>query len=210
MAPRVLLISLEKQPHFDESYADLLAALRAKSEMLEATSPQIALDFLGLPTPIAAVLVTDPGLIHNNKFIKLLSKVVAYAREGGTLIFCGHCSSLGKFPAFNKFFERTLCVRWRFGSYTGNDFVLNNRCSTERFRKLSTMPQKYLMIAVHLFGVPVESQVYIKPNISPLKSEESPIVFAKYGLGHVGWSGQVSPDPLCADVIVAMCNLQDG
>lgn len=215
--PKVLLISLAKQPFFDEMYVGLLRALRERSEVLEATNEVTANEYLRLPsTDLAAVFITDPSVIET-RFASIASNIVQYAREGGTVIIGGHCSSFGRPKQFNKFFERQLSLPWRFGEYHRTTFSLNPSVAHDRFRK-PNIPKSCSMKAVHIAGAPLESRVYVPTAASRIESnvfaselvtnhQESPVVFAEYGRGHMAWIGDVNTEDVSTILILEMCNL---
>ncbi|CAM6096929.1 unnamed protein product [Calypogeia fissa] len=218
---KVLIVALEQHSFFTSLYTGLLTALREKAELvLEVTTPAKAIEHLTtIPsTDVAAVLVADPAVILP-KFAKVASKLVQYARDGGTLIFGGLCSSFGRPDDFGKFFERTLILPWKFGSYHRTTFVLNPAmvAANDRFAK-PFVPKSCSMKAVHIAGAAPESRVYIATDGSVIESmvfsptritdrSESPVLFAEYGRGFVAWIGDVNAEAESTAVVVAICNL---
>lgn len=215
---KVIIISLGQSGFFKNMCRSLLTALRERADVLEATTVETAIEHLGLPTAeIAAVLVGDPDVILP-KFVKVASKMVKFARDGGTLIFGGLCSSFGGPDDFDKFFERIMSLPWKFGSCHRTTFALNPAAARhERFARHS-MPNSYSMKAVHITRAAPESHLYVSMANSVVESlvfapdpitdrTESPILFAEYGRGFVAWIGDINLEVESTAVVVAMCNL---
>lgn len=75
--PRIVLLSLEKQPYFDEQYYDLLTTLKVHADVEEVTQREharAAFGFDGTPRP-TAVLVTDAGLLSDHRPTPLVRDV---------------------------------------------------------------------------------------------------------------------------------------
>ena len=190
----VLLISLDKQPLFDDMYSQVLAKLRSKADVTEVTHIASAMQHLLVVHQYAAVIVTDPGLMDKG-FIAVQEKLVDYARAGGTVIFGFHCSSFVRPNDLARFFN------WKSGDYTRSMFSLNHSANPVFMsRRGPNLPKQYSMKALHLSGTRAEDRIYIS---SP-GSTQSPAVFAKYGNGNLGWVGDVNTEDGTTELLLTM------
>ncbi|KAH8589799.1 U1biquitin-specific peptidase-like protein [Bisporella sp. PMI_857] len=199
----VLLISLDKQPFFDDMYSQVMAKLRSKADVTEVTHIASAMKHLLAAHQFAAVIVTDPEVMDNG-FVAVQEKLVDYARAGGTVIFGFHCSSFVRPNDLARFFKETWSVNWQSGAYTRSMLSLNHRANPVFMsRRGPNLPQQFSMKALHLIGTRAEDRIYIS---SP-GSTESPAVFAKYGDGNLGWIGDVNTEDGTTELILTMCGV---
>jgi hypothetical protein len=199
----VLLISLNKQPFFDDMYSQVMAKLRSKADVTEVTHIASAMQHLLVAHQYAAAVVTDPEVMDKG-FIAVQEKLVDYARAGGTVVFGFHCSSFVRPNDLARFFKETWSVNWKSGDYTRSMFSLNHQAnSVFRSRRGHNLPQQYSMKALHLRGTRAEDRIYIS---SP-SSNQSPAVFAKYGDGNLGWIGDVNTEDGTTELLLTMCGI---
>ncbi|KAL7930091.1 hypothetical protein V8C35DRAFT_314088 [Trichoderma chlorosporum] len=117
--PRVLAISLNRQSWFDEMYAPLLTAIKAKADFERAEDASSAVRLLSQeaqPQP-SAVLITDEALsLANNA--RVWEAVIKYIRRGGTAVITGHFSAFVR-PNSLKPFSPTQVWAGTPGRITG-------------------------------------------------------------------------------------------
>jgi len=113
--PRVMLLSLDHQPFFDEIYTDLIDALSRKAQIQRTTKPAPAVRLLTHEPPYA-VIVTDPG-ISDPENIAVLQKLKQYQGSGGTVVVACLFGSFITFPEMNRFW-REWDLPWESGAYT--------------------------------------------------------------------------------------------
>ncbi|KAL1975374.1 hypothetical protein VTN31DRAFT_3766 [Thermomyces dupontii] len=171
-----------------------------------------------------AILVTDPRITEKNCPVRLVNLLKTYMGGGGTVILCCSFSSLVRWPDLDKFFRTKLDVPWVVSKYTREELCLNlesYRLSglIRRHRSLhDTSYQK----AVFLKYVHIEDALYVEkpyddeddyeddeypldpPPPEPLRT---PVVFAPYGNGHLGYVGDVNQQEETDEVLLAMCDL---
>ncbi|KAM0271149.1 hypothetical protein ACHAQH_009168 [Verticillium albo-atrum] len=212
--PRVVLISLNHQPYFDEMYSSLLSALNDKAQVqrVKKSGPLIRL-LSDQPVP-SAVLLTDEALTTraNNK---AWEAVVEYVRGGGIAVAMGHFPSFVKPLTIKPFFAKAG-LPWERGDYTRTTLALN-REAVPGMAAQGLQPQ-YSQKAVFVGNVAssdswyettddsvVESRVF--PLESVKKAGETAVAFATVGMGKLGYVGDVNAETGSDAVVLAMCGL---
>jgi len=200
--PSVLFVSLEKQPFFEDMYAETLATLNSKARVQEVTHIASAIEHLSKPqAEYAAVVVTDAGIIEKD-FIAVQEKLVEYARTGGTVIFGFHLASFARPLDLAKFFKDKWALSWKTGDYHRETFTLSHQALLMNRQNPDLLPE-YSMKALHLSGTKPEDRVYVaSPN-----SAQSPAIFAKYGRGFLGYIGDVNTEDGTTKLLLAMCGI---
>lgn len=102
-SPRILLLSLDRQPFFDDMYERLIDTLVSKATIQRASKPTAALNYLSTTTP-TRIVVTDPGIIQP-AHSAVLEKVVSYVRDGGIAVLACHFSGFISPLELNPFFR---------------------------------------------------------------------------------------------------------
>ncbi|TVY58731.1 Uncharacterized protein LCER1_G002034 [Lachnellula cervina] len=191
--PSVLLVSLDKQSFFDDMYAEVLAVLRSKANVVEVTHIASTMEHLSRPqAEYAAVIVTDVGVMAK-KMVAVQQKLVEYAIFGGTVIIGFHFPTFAPPKEVEKFFKNQWSFDWKFANYHRETFTLNPRAQQDsQFinRGGNNLPRQCSMKAVHLGGIKREERIYI----GEINSAASPAVFAKKGEGFLGWIGDVNTE----------------
>ena len=167
---RVLAISLNNQPWFDEMYAPLLTALRSNAEFQQAEHSTSAIRFLSqLPEP-SAVLITDEALtLRENSAV--WEAVPEYVRRGCTAIVMGLFSSFVEPNRMKPFFSRAG-LHWGAGSYHRTTLALN-RAAVD-VANASKLPQRYSQKAVFVNNVVPENMWYKTDDNSLVQSAVFP------------------------------------
>lgn len=218
--PRILLVSLELQPFFDESYATLLDALHSKTTVQRAKTAQGAIRQLtgGGSVPIQAVLVTDAALVNDAAHTPVWDAVLKYVRTGGTAIIMGHFSSFAHTAKLSSFFNRAG-LEWKSGDYLRTETGLNRAAVGDMADRL---PQKYSQKALSVDNViPGDvwyasdpdsmNQSFVFAVINGPSSGHRPgqaaVALAKVGEGKLGYLGDVNAEDESNTVVLAMCGL---
>ncbi|KAG7453095.1 uncharacterized protein BT62DRAFT_959370 [Guyanagaster necrorhizus] len=199
----ILLISLENEPFFEDIHKNLLTALRSKRRVVQALSADEAIQSLASPD-LTGVFVTDPGIIRK-KHNRVLTKLVNYTKDGGLVVFGGLFSSVIRPPEMDKFWSTAWGISWRMGSYRremfyrqGNDTLKSSKC----------LPASYSMKAVHLKGINSAAAVY--KNRDQHGELQAPVVRMKFGMGYLGYLGDVNAEDESTKVVLAMLGLLDN
>lgn len=200
--PVVLLLSLQKESWFDEMHLNLLSKLREHARVMEALSESVAISYLQ-DGKIVSVVVTDAALV-NGKFRTVSRKLVEYAKGGGTVVFGGVVSSFARPDNMRSYFSDEWGLSWEMGSYHREVFSVNQWVlSIEGRERFSGLPSSYSMKAVHIKGADQKDSIYVGYDCTT----ESPIVFAKFGNGYVGWIGDVNAEDETSQVVKVMCGI---
>jgi hypothetical protein len=213
----VMLLSLENEDWFSESYAPLLSALRAKIEWKQALTSPSALGMLGSPC-LSGVLVTDPGVTRPRN-AQVLSKLVEYVKSGGSAVVGTMFPTFMPLGEFDAFFQKSWGTSWKQGSYHRTTFALNP--SNEMVKKNPSLTASYSMKALHVSGLAPGDAIYLPTENARLQSmvfapvaitdrSESPAVQTRVGRGYFGYIGDVNAEAGSTKVILAMLGLLDS
>ncbi|KAK1023810.1 hypothetical protein LTS16_024566 [Friedmanniomyces endolithicus] len=215
--PKIVLLSLAKQPWFDESYTPLLSLLKSKADVTEATDRDEAYDLLTLANPTATIpaiiLATDQALTEP-KYTTLQRKAADYVRHhGSTLIFMALFSSFARPPNIKTPFQ-AFGLPWVSGDYHRTDFLVNTAAMHVSTQGL--VPS-YSQKALHLANVERGDVVYLPSAASRTRSmvfaphavdtAQTPAVLGACGRGKVGYTGDVNHEEPTNLVVLAMCGL---
>lgn len=190
----------------------MVTALQRRGPVTEATTPEDASTKISAQIP-GTILVTTADFAKKRHFA-LHTKVIEYARVGGTVIFCGQFSNTITPPNFDAFFASKWGLPWKFGDYHRSTCTPNPVC---RPKVQNGLPESYCVKAVHVQGAAVEDMVYISTPDSKIQShvfppdsahnpEQAPVIFTAFGNGYVGYVGDVNQEEGTTAAIIAMCN----
>ncbi|GLB35584.1 hypothetical protein LshimejAT787_0211490 [Lyophyllum shimeji] len=196
----VLLMALDGDPEQVDYKRPTLVALRAKIPVKTAASASEAFTYLAFPN-LAGVFIADAAL-SKRKNSQVLSKVVEYARGGGSVALGGDFSSFVRPPDMATFFANSWGVNWKSGSYHRATFSLNT--SHELSKSNSTLPSSYSMKALHAQGIAPSAAIYKEPGANPT---ESPAVQIRLGRGYMGYIGDVNWEEGSISLLLAMLQL---
>lgn len=97
----ILLLCLEAQSFFDDSYASLLNHLSNSSQLKRARSAKGAIRYIEANNP-NVIIVTDQGLaLPENK--PVLDKILAYLQTGGLVIVGLHFPNFVNMDEFDRY-----------------------------------------------------------------------------------------------------------
>ncbi|KAF8061751.1 hypothetical protein FPV67DRAFT_1452635 [Lyophyllum atratum] len=211
----VLLLALDGD--IVEAYKQpTLAAIKDKTPVKTATSNGDALTHLASPN-LSGVFVIDAG-ITKRQSLPVLTKLVEYAKTGGSVIIGGSFSSFVRPTDMATFFEKSWGVKWKPGSYHRTTFFLNP--VHELAKANPSLLASYSMKALHVKDTPPDVMVYKPTQQSRLESlvfspnpvtilNESPAIRAPIGKGHLGYIGDVNWEAGSAKLVLAMLGLLD-
>ncbi|KAI8976349.1 hypothetical protein BD414DRAFT_496656 [Trametes punicea] len=216
--PRVLIISLEKEPYTEETYEQLYCALRKNASVTEALTTRAAHDALSSVPRFSAVLVSDAA-ITLARHSKLLARLISLARFGGARVVLGmQLSNHFRLDTVGAFF-RKWGLNWDAGSYHRTTVALNPAGVPPPLSAQALLPS-YSMKGLHLKNVQrecavylptpasrVESMVFAPTPITGDRANESPAVFTRMGAGYLGFVGDVNGEQGSTRLTLEMCGV---
>lgn len=210
----VLLISLEED-FFTSIHAHFLTALKDRIKVSKASTVQQALQDLNSPN-LVAVYLTDAGATRPKHRV-LVTKLVAYTKNGGTVVAGGQFSNHVSANQFEDF-TRAWGLTWTFGSYHRTTFSLNS--NNDIVKQNPSLFASYSMKSLHASQILPEHAVYKPTENSYLQSlvfaptkieeeDEAPATHAKVGQGCFGFIGDVNGEEKSTNTVLAMLGLLD-
>ncbi|KAG5721401.1 RNA polymerase II-associated protein 3 [Termitomyces sp. T112] len=198
----------------DEYKEPMINLIKLKSQVKVASTQSEALRLL-YSDAITGVFVADAA-IANRKNAQMLTKLVEYAKAGGSVVIGGAFSSLVKPKDIGAFFLKSWGVPWKPGSYHRTTFFLNP--AHELAKSNPVLAQSYSMKALHLKDISPDVVVYRPTRESRLESlvfppgpvtnmNESPVVRTRVGKGYLGYIGDVNWEDDSANLVLAMMGL---
>ncbi|KAK1071125.1 hypothetical protein LTR74_003506 [Friedmanniomyces endolithicus] len=199
--PKIVLLSLAKQPWFDESYTPLLNLLRSKADLAEIIDRDEAYDLLTLAnhttTTIPGIIlatdqaVTEPQKHHSPaQSRRLRPPPRRHPNLHGPLL------QFRPPPPNIKALFQTFDLPWVSGDYYRTDFHVNT--ATTHVHTASLVPS-YSQKALHLAYVEPGDAVYWPTSASRTQSmvfapqavdtAQTPAVLGACGRGKVGYTG---------------------
>ncbi|KAJ6457072.1 hypothetical protein C8R47DRAFT_174848 [Mycena vitilis] len=215
--PFIMHLTLNKTTNIPGA---IVSALRDVVEVSRAKSKTKAMSMLS-SAGLAGIFITDAGIIED-KNTALLAKIVAYAKDGGTVVIGGSFKTLDGNKQANitpaqleSFFKSGWGLSWRMGCQRATErktFSLNQNMNLEAPMAL---PDSYSMTAMHLKGVRADAALYLPTGHCQLDSAasradslvETPVVFTEFGGGRLGFVGDSGGGRESADVIMSMFRL---
>lgn len=102
----ILLLSLNAQSFFDQSYDSLINHLSNASSLKRAKTAAGAIRYLGANNP-NVIIVTDEGLVlPENRLV--LDKLLAYVQNGGLAIVGLHFPNFTPMDKFDKYIFNSI------------------------------------------------------------------------------------------------------
>ncbi|RCI15873.1 hypothetical protein L249_1934 [Ophiocordyceps polyrhachis-furcata BCC 54312] len=214
MASRVLAISLHNESWFDEMFAPLLKAIRAKAEFQRAEDSTSALRLLSQQPKATAILITDQALTLQCN-LAVWEAVLAYVSRGGVAVIMGLFPSFVKPDNMKPFFSKAG-LPWAAGSYHRTILKLNR--AVVDAASVEKLPQQYSQKAVFVNNVVPGDMWYRTDDDSVVQSAvfpptdahrpgETAVALAKVGEGKLGYVGDVNAEAGSNAVVLAMCGL---
>ncbi len=217
----VLVLSFDWQDAFAEMHSHLISGLEKKIAAVHIRNFQQmseALECLESPS-LASVLVMDVG-ITKREYAKVLQKLVAYVKNGGSVTFGGAFVSFIRPTDFAKFMKTTWDLNWEIGSYFRSQFSVNP--SHEIVKKNPSLVKSYSMKCSHIAGIKPEmavyhqtdesytqSHVFAPEKASKISSGEAPAVSVPLGKGRLSILGDVNEEQESTNTVLAMLGVLD-
>lgn len=212
--PRVLLLSVELKPEFDQVYQAHLKKLAEKAIIQRAKTANEAILALYHTPPFAAAIVTDNAIIKRHH-AQIYETLLKYVRHGGTAIFMGYFTNCTPPTELKPFFLKAG-LQWEGGSYHQATFTLNSLTVSEDLAaKLpSTITQKAFALrsvkfdqAWYRSSKADEPSTYAMawPSESLPRQPEAAVAVAKIGKGKFAYLGDTNAEDGTGDVILALC-----
>lgn len=220
--PVILVLSIGEKWMQDmcddpSSFGAGLDDLLKHADLKRARTAKGALSYLDKTTapPPDGILVTDPGVAQpGNK--ALLDRVVAYARDGGTVVMSYCFSSNMRMDDMTDFWGRAWGLPWEPASYHRTDLALNESASTLR-GQVAALRKAYSQKALCLKKVQREHSWYLPTEDSLTQSvvfppervnqSETAVAFAPFDQGRVGYTGDVNMEVGTQMVVMRMFGL---
>ena len=185
------MIVLSTAVAFSEANSAFLNDTRKKMEVLLGLSDHRVVDFLKSPD-LVGVLITDSRLCRP-EHSRLTSKLVDYARNGGTVVFTSSFSNEITRVSFRSFFKDHWNLDWDIGC-RHSATLLRNPQSLLRSSNASKLPKRLQVDAVYVNGISQSDSLYVTQNIPevwspPYQVFKSPTVYAETGKGHIVFFG---------------------
>ncbi|TFY57503.1 hypothetical protein EVJ58_g6978 [Rhodofomes roseus] len=214
--PEVLLISFDKLSFFDGIEQQLLSALNKNAVVQEVLDAKAALKRLSAKPSPAAIILTHPSVIHNDKVIHHL---IAYARAGGKVIVGSQFSNYLPLDQLKPFFQKWE-LPWVAGVYHRTTIALTPDRVPSPLRSSKLFPA-YSAKAVHLKHVKKEHRVYAPTTTSTMEEqfgqpgapitgsllEETAAAWAPIGKGYVGYIGDINSEEESTRLVLEMCGV---
>lgn len=215
LKPKVLLVSLDLQPFFDEQYAQLINDLSTKADIQRVKGSGSALSRISGESPPAAILITDAALSNEKSKAPVWDAVLNYVRQGGTAVVMGHFSSFAQPLKIGPFFQKAG-LPWESGDYHRTDTALNPSVVPEGMAE--RLPREYSQKALAVKNVApgdvwyaakpdsvIQSAVFSPDNAH--RPGQAAVAMAKVGEGKLGYLGDVNAESESQTVVLAMCGL---
>ncbi|PIL32501.1 transporter [Ganoderma sinense ZZ0214-1] len=218
----ILIISLEKDGVADEIHAQFHQALRKNATVTEVQQPRAALAKLSATPRPDAIVLSDPALArptHN----KLLTRLVAYARSGGTVVAGLQFGYTIEYAQVRPFFAR-WGVPWDRGSFLRTTTALNPAgvpaplaegallpAVSAKAQHVKNAPRAhavYLPTAASRIETPAPAHAHAPGPLTGALAQESAAVFARVGKGYLGYVGDVNAEQGSTRLILEMCGVK--
>ncbi|OPB38712.1 hypothetical protein A0O28_0018180 [Trichoderma guizhouense] len=215
--PLIFVLTLgddQTQLTFQESHASFLNELFERATIWHAKSTEKAFTLFTQCSEPHAIFVADGGIAQARCEV-ISQRLVQYAAGGGIVVFGGVFA--GSSPeSLKKIMRQTWDLPWKIGSYHQSTLSLNPQAVSSTLQ--SRLPASYSQKALSIYGMQLSEAWYLSTEHSTIERRvptpkslvgfnESPIVFARYGNGHVGFIGDVKPEDGTILAMLAMLGL---
>ncbi|KAL6797744.1 hypothetical protein GGI42DRAFT_84120 [Trichoderma sp. SZMC 28013] len=215
--PLIFVLTLgdeQTQLIFQESHAGFLNELFERATIWHAKTTEKAFTLFTQCSEPHAVFVADGGIAHARCEV-ISQRLVQYAANGGIVVFGGFFAA-SSLDSLKKIMRQTWDLPWEIGSYQRSTLSLNSQAVSPTLQ--SRLPASYSQKALSIYGMQLSEAWYLsaeqttaEPRAPSPKSiaglNESPVVFARYGAGHVGYIGDAKPENGTILAMLAMLGL---
>lgn len=205
----VLLLELEGDSNVQQIFFEQLSELAAKIAVKTAYDAREAAALLASPN-LQGVYVVDEG-IQNIQNMGVLSLLAKYAHSGGLVVFGGMFGLNIDEESITIIFE-AFGLNWYRGSVSKCEAQLNPPHETAA--RNPALSDAFRVKAVHLRGFHPEELFYIQyleaddsDSGSTGDAWEAPVLRTHVGKGHVGYIGDITPEPESTNVLLSMLEL---
>lgn len=202
------------QNNFQSTHAQLLNEFFERATIRHANTAEKAFSLFTQCSQPHAVFIADGGIARPNSEI-INQRLTVYAACGGIVLF-GGLFAASRVHDLKKTFKQTWDLPWEPGSFHRTTLSLNEGAITSTIKPglLTSYSQK----ALHLYGVQKNESWYLPtqdsvieewvPRPGPITDfSESPIIYACYGSGHVGFIGDTDAEEGTVLCILAMLGI---
>jgi hypothetical protein len=217
IAPIIFLLTLADeitQNNFQSSHTRLLNELFERATVRHANTAEKAFSLFTQCSEPHAVFIADGGIARPNCEI-INQRLASYAACGGIVIF-GGLFAASRTDNLKKVFKQTWDLPWEPGSFHRTTLKLNEGAVTSTLKP--RLQASYSQKALHLYGVQKNESWYLPtqdsvieewvPRPGPITDfSESPVIYAGYGRGHVGFIGDTEPEEGTVLCILAMLSI---
>ncbi|KAF9009605.1 hypothetical protein BDQ17DRAFT_1421775 [Cyathus striatus] len=203
-SPFLLILTIHSANKFQETHKAQIDALSKKCRVEFAVGRHYALQYLSNPH-LEGVYVADDTFFNKtlaSPNSDILTKIVSFAKGGGTVVVSGLFPTTMPETHIPGFFK-SFGLEWTVGRRRKAEWYLESR--TELGKWNPSLPDTYPAKALALTNVDQKAAVYFPP---PEESGfESPVVRTKVGKRYLGYVGYESPEePMGSNIILAMFN----
>ncbi|EHK22698.1 uncharacterized protein TRIVIDRAFT_200990 [Trichoderma virens Gv29-8] len=215
--PLIFVLTLgeeQAQLTFQESHASFLNELFERATVWHAKTTEKAFTLFTQCSDPHAIFVADGGIARARCEV-ISRRLVQYAASGGIVVFGGGFAA-SSHENLEKIMKQTWDLPWNFGSYQRTTLSLNSQAISSTLE--SKLPASYSLTALYVYGMQPCEAWYLPTECSIVEDHvpgpgpvadfnESPIIFARYGSGHVGYIGDVKPENGTILAMLAMLGL---
>ncbi|KAK1252373.1 hypothetical protein MKX08_003560 [Trichoderma sp. CBMAI-0020] len=202
------------QNNFQSSHARLLNELFERATVWHANTAEKAFGLFTQCSQPHAVFIADGGIARPSSEI-INQRLALYAACGGIVLF-GGLFAASRVDDLKKVFTQTWDLPWEPGSFHRTTLSLNEGAITSTIKP--GLQASYSQKALHLYGVQKNESWYLPtqdsvieewvPRPGPITDfSESPIIYACYGSGHVGFIGDTGAEEGTVRCILAMLGI---
>ncbi|ESK85254.1 transcription factor [Moniliophthora roreri MCA 2997] len=199
----ILVISLGDEDIYNSERQLLFNRLDRESRVIRASTATVALQNLSSPDLIG-VLINEPSIANIASYADVLNRVIAFAKDGGTVVFGGSFSSLASARLHDEFWQAKMGIKWTCGSYRKG--VVNIVRKHEMFSACSWLQSGFTMHAAHLKFADQNSALYCGND----NTNEAAVLRTRYGQGYVGYVGDIHGEQESVEITLAMLDVIVG
>jgi hypothetical protein len=203
----VMVLSFSLVDIIKEQHNDFFQKLEEKVEVLHGLSNARIIDLLS-SSDLLGVFITDSSITHReNRY--LLSKLVEYSKNGGTIIFGAFFYENIAETDIRPFFFDNWDLPWEPAGERGVMATVSLNPRNSLVMKNLDLPVSFNLNAHYLKGITPSMAVYAAQNTANVwepsrKVLKSAILYAGVEKGHVGYIGMKDLDEIFVSIFCAM------